>query len=91
MGMIFAPGAMPTTPMLLLPIAAALEIPDPRDRPPDKRQAADEAHAKFAEVDSDFLAYLKIWDLYHELKQKLSRNRSNNGSRSVSLRLRTSR
>ncbi len=57
----------------VLIIAAVLEIRDPRDRPVDKQQAADEAHAKFAEGDSDFLAYLKIWDFYHELKDKLSR------------------
>ena len=54
-------------------IAAALEIRDPRERPVDKPQAADEAHARFAEGDSDFFAYLKIWDFYHELKEKLSR------------------
>ena len=39
----------------MLPIAAALEVQDPRDRPPDKRQAADEAHARFADPRSDFL------------------------------------
>jgi ATP-dependent RNA helicase HrpA len=59
----------------MLIVAAVLEIRDPRDRPIDKQQAADEAHAKFAEGESDFLAYLKIWDFYHELKEKLSRNR----------------
>ena len=59
----------------VLIIAAVLEIRDPRDRPVDKQQAADEAHAKFAEGDSDFFAYLKIWDFYHDLKEKLSRNR----------------
>jgi len=58
----------------VLIIAAALEIRDPRDRPHEKRQAADEAHAKFAHEESDFFTYLKLWDFYHELKQKLSRN-----------------
>ena len=58
----------------VLVIAAVLEIRDPRDRPVDKQQAADEAHTKFAEGDSDFFVYLKIWDFYHELKSKLSRN-----------------
>ncbi len=55
-------------------IASVLEIRDPRERPVDKQQAADEAHARFAEGDSDFFACLKIWDFYHELKDKLSRN-----------------
>ena len=58
----------------VLIIAAVLEIRDPRERPVDKQQAADEAHAKFAEGDSDFFACLKIWDFYHDLKGKLSRN-----------------
>lgn len=56
-----------------LVIAAALEVQDPRERPQDKQQAADEAQAKFAEPDSDFLSYLKLWDFIHRLKSDLSR------------------
>ncbi|MEM9369328.1 MAG: ATP-dependent RNA helicase HrpA, partial [Planctomycetota bacterium] len=37
----------------VLPIAAALEIQDPRDRPPEKRDAADEAHQPFVDAESD--------------------------------------
>ncbi|GJM18478.1 MAG: ATP-dependent helicase [Phycisphaeraceae bacterium] len=59
----------------VLIIAAALTVPDPRDRPYEKRDAADEAHAEFAHPDSDFLAYLKIWDFYHDLAAKLSRSK----------------
>jgi ATP-dependent helicase HrpA len=58
----------------VLVIAAALEIQDPRERPASKQQAADEAQAKFADPDSDFLSYLKLWDFYHRLKKELSRN-----------------
>jgi len=58
----------------VLVIAAVLEIQDPRDRPHDKQQAADEAHARLADPASDFLAFLKLWDFYHELRTKLSRN-----------------
>jgi ATP-dependent helicase HrpA len=58
----------------LLIIAAALEVQDPRERPLEKQQQADECHAKFFAEDSDFLGYLKLWDFYHELKEKLSRN-----------------
>ncbi|MHB8899301.1 MAG: ATP-dependent RNA helicase HrpA [Thermoguttaceae bacterium] len=57
----------------VLIIASVLEIRDPRERPVEKQQAADEAHAKFAEGESDFFACLKIWDFYHGLKDKLSR------------------
>ncbi len=58
----------------ILIIAAALEVQDPRERPHDKRQAADQQHEKFADGESDFVSYLKMWDFYHELKEKLSRN-----------------
>ncbi|MGI8980124.1 MAG: ATP-dependent RNA helicase HrpA [Pirellulaceae bacterium] len=57
----------------ILIIAAALEVQDPRERPQDKQQAADEAQAKFADADSDFLSYLKLWDVIHRLKSDLSR------------------
>jgi len=58
----------------ILIVAAALEIQDPRDRPYDRREAADEAHARFADDSSDFVSYLRIWDFYHEQKRRLSRN-----------------
>jgi len=58
----------------VLIIAAVLEVQDPRLRPPDKQQAADECHAQFADDTSDFLGYLNLWDFYHRLREKLSRN-----------------
>jgi ATP-dependent helicase HrpA len=58
----------------MLIIASALELQDPRERPHDKRQAADEAQAKFSDSTSDFISFLKIWDFYHDLREKLSRN-----------------
>lgn len=58
----------------VLPIAAALEIQDPRDRPPDRQQAADEAHAEFADERSDFLALLRIWRFYEDARSNHSRN-----------------
>ncbi len=59
----------------VLIIAAALELQDPRERPVDKQQAADEAHEQFVHEESDFLSYLKLWDFYERLKADLSRNR----------------
>ncbi|APZ92002.1 ATP-dependent RNA helicase HrpA [Fuerstiella marisgermanici] len=53
-------------------IAAALETQDPRERPIEKQQAADEAHAQFKNAESDFLTLLAIWDTWHERKKKLS-------------------
>lgn len=46
----------------VLIIAAALGGQDPRDRPHDKQQAADERHAQFKHPESDFLWYVKLWD-----------------------------
>jgi len=57
----------------ILIIASVLSIQDPRERPMDKREAADNAHAKFAGEGSDFMSYLKLWDFFdHALKHKKS-------------------
>ncbi|MGV2335005.1 MAG UNVERIFIED_CONTAM: hypothetical protein LVR18_13150 [Planctomycetaceae bacterium] len=56
----------------VLAIAAFLEIQDPRERPVDKQQAADEAHAKFINRDSDFLTILNLWDAWHDRQRSLS-------------------
>ena len=56
----------------ILIIAAALEIQDPRVRPPEKRKPADAAHEKFRHETSDFMSLLKLWDFYHDRKAALS-------------------
>ncbi len=57
----------------VLIIAAALSVQDPRERPFEKSEAADRAHAKFADDKSDFMAYLKLWDHFDEsIKHKQS-------------------
>jgi ATP-dependent helicase HrpA len=43
-------------------IAAALSIQDPRERPLEKEQQADQKHAKFRDPDSDFLGWLHLWE-----------------------------
>jgi len=50
----------------ILVIASALSLQDPRDRPADKREAADAAHHHFNDERSDFLAYLKLWAWFQE-------------------------
>jgi ATP-dependent helicase HrpA len=50
----------------VLAIAAGLSIQDPRERPLDKQQQADQAHRRFVHPDSDFLTLLNIWDAYHD-------------------------
>jgi ATP-dependent helicase HrpA len=57
----------------ILIIASVLSMQDPRERPMDKREAADNAHSKFIGEGSDFMSYLKIWDWYdNSLKTKKS-------------------
>ncbi len=56
-------------------IAAAIETQDPRVRPPEKATAADEAHFKFRDPNSDFLSYVRIWDFYQKLREELGRSR----------------
>jgi ATP-dependent helicase HrpA len=58
-------------------IAAALSIQDPRDRPAEHRQAADEMHRRFTVDDassSDFIAFVKLWDHLRARQQELSGN-----------------
>ncbi|NOU40976.1 MAG: ATP-dependent RNA helicase HrpA [Methylotenera sp.] len=57
----------------VLIITSVLSMQDPRERPMDKREAADNAHAKFAGEGSDFMSYLKLWDFFdNALKTKKS-------------------
>ncbi|WP_198402645.1 ATP-dependent RNA helicase HrpA [Marinobacter salinus] len=55
-------------------IIAGLSVQDPRERPQDKQQAADQAHAPFNDKDSDFVTLLNIWNFYEEQRQELSHN-----------------
>lgn len=50
----------------ILIIASALAIQDPRERPMDKRESADQAHIKFADEQSDFMGFLKLWSFYDD-------------------------
>jgi len=59
----------------MLIIASALSIQDPRERPIEAQQAADAAHARFHDERSDFLAYLKLWDHFHEQSRHLSNSK----------------
>jgi ATP-dependent helicase HrpA len=56
----------------VLIIAAALSIQDPRERPADAQPQADEKHRRFADPDSDFTAYLNLWEYLTERQRELS-------------------
>jgi ATP-dependent helicase HrpA len=56
----------------VLVIAAALSIQDPRERPADNQQAADTAHGRFTQPESDFLTFLALWDYLADKQRELS-------------------
>jgi ATP-dependent helicase HrpA len=53
-------------------IVSALSIQDPRERPADKQQQADEKHRVFMDKESDFNAILNLWNAYQDNRQALS-------------------
>ena len=60
----------------VLVIASALSVQDPRVRPADNSAAADERHKRFADERSDFLAFLKLWQLFAGKWEKACRENS---------------
>ena len=53
-------------------VTAALSIQDPRERPVEKQQQADQMHARFADKESDFSTILRMWDYLQEQQKELS-------------------
>ena len=59
----------------MLVIAAFLGIQDPRERPPEARAAADNAHALFADGRSEFVGVLRLWDGYRQAHEDLTQSK----------------
>ncbi|WP_370660403.1 ATP-dependent RNA helicase HrpA [Massilia agilis] len=59
----------------MLVVASALSVQDPRDRPIEYQQQADEKHKKFADEKSEFLSYLKIWRWFEQAIEHKKSNR----------------
>ncbi|MES9858923.1 MAG: ATP-dependent RNA helicase HrpA [Sedimenticola sp.] len=59
----------------VLVIAAALSVQDPRDRPLEKQQLADEAHRQFRNEASDFLSFINLWRHIEEQRRHLTRRK----------------
>jgi len=55
-------------------ITAALSIQDPRERPADRQQASDEKHRRFADKESDFLAWVNLWNYIQDQQKTLTGN-----------------
>nr|WP_205266968.1 ATP-dependent RNA helicase HrpA [Mycolicibacterium sphagni] len=56
----------------VLVLAAALSIPDPRERPADREEAARQKHARFADEHSDFMSFLNLWRYLREERKARS-------------------
>ena len=56
-------------------ISAALSIQDPRERPLDKQQASDEKHRRFFDKNSDYMAFVNLWNYLKEQRAELSSNK----------------
>jgi len=59
----------------ILVIAAVLEVNDPRERPFERAEAADRAHTRFHDEQSDFMSLLKLWDYFEEAIGERKSNR----------------
>ena len=58
----------------VLVIVSALSIQDPRERPHEKQQAADEKHNRFKDKQSDFISLLNLWQYVSGQQKSLSQN-----------------
>ncbi len=58
----------------VLIVVSALAVQDPRERPADKRQAADQAHRRWQDPESDFVAWLNLWHGFEAARDELSGN-----------------
>ncbi|WP_312226538.1 ATP-dependent RNA helicase HrpA, partial [Stutzerimonas nitrititolerans] len=58
----------------VLIVASALSVQDVRERPADRQQQADQAHAQWKDPDSDFAALINLWRGFEEKRQELGSN-----------------
>ena len=58
----------------MLIIASALSCQDPRERPVDKQQAADERHRHYADRNSDFAGFVQLWGTLEAEREALSQS-----------------
>lgn len=65
----------------VLVIASALSVQDPRERPLERQQAADQAHAQWKNPDSDFASLINLWHGFEAQRQALGSNALRNWCR----------
>ena len=71
LGRMLLEGAQQGSLQEVLIIASVLSVQDPRERPPERQQAADQAHAQWKDADSDFAALVSLWRGFEEQRQEL--------------------
>lgn len=69
----------------MITLISCLSIQDPRERPADKKQQADERHKLFMDKESDFNAILNMWKLFQEQKEELSNRKLDDWCRKMFL------
>ncbi|MDR7090023.1 ATP-dependent RNA helicase HrpA [Cellvibrio fibrivorans] len=58
----------------LLIISSALSVQDPRERPAEKQQAADQSHRRFWAEHTDFAGFVNLWDYFETQRQEFTQN-----------------
>ena len=58
----------------IIAVVAGISIQDPRERPMEKQQAADEKHNRFKDKESDFISLLNLWQYVNQQQQALTQN-----------------
>lgn len=56
-------------------IVSGLSIQDPRERPQEKQQSADDKHRRFADKESDFLSFVNLWNFIKKNQKELTNNK----------------
>jgi len=62
----------------VLIIVSAMSIQDPRERPLEFQQQADQKHQEFEDPRSDFLSFIRLWSSYEKNRQELTQNQLRN-------------
>jgi ATP-dependent helicase HrpA len=57
-------------------VAAALSSQDPRERPLERQQAADQAHARYLDPRSDFASWVRLWQAWQSGRAEGESNRA---------------
>ena len=56
----------------VLIVVSALAVQDPRERPAEARDAADQAHRQWRDPNSDFVAWINLWNGFETAREELS-------------------